>query len=77
MAEIGQALKQTEESKELRNMSNALINYYKDYQNTSIKHDDVNVNEIEYMIELTSLLMKFSNKVLYTNRPRIRKKLRQ
>lgn len=45
-------------------MSNALINYYKDYQNTYLKHDDnVNVNEIEYMIELTSLIMKFSNKV--------------
>jgi len=60
IAEIGQALKQTDVSKELRNMFNALINYYKDYQNTYIKHDDnVNVNEIEYMIELTSLLMKF------------------
>ena len=41
----------------------ALINYYKDYQNTYIKHDDVNVNEIEYMINLTSLLMELSNKV--------------
>ena len=60
IVEIGQALKQTDVSKELRNMFNALINYYMDYQNTYIKHDDnVNVNEIEYMIELTSLLMKF------------------
>ena len=64
IGKIGQALKQMEGSKELRNMLYALINYYKDYQNTYIKHDDVNVNEIEYMIELTSLLRKFSNKVL-------------
>lgn len=60
IAEIGQLLKGSNVSKELRNMFNSLINYYKDYQNTYIKHDDnVNVNEIEYMIELTSLMMKF------------------
>lgn len=60
ISEVGQVLKQTNVSKELRNMFNALIKYYKDYQNTYIKHDDnVNINEIEYMIELTSLMMKF------------------
>ena len=65
VAEIGLVLKQKNVSKELRNMLIALINYYKDYQNTYIKHDDnVNVNEIEYMIELTSLLMKFLIKTI-------------
>ncbi|MEC1742262.1 hypothetical protein [Schinkia azotoformans] len=63
--EIGSRLKEKDVSAELRNMYVKLVDYYTKYQNTYVKHDDrVNKNEIEYIIELTSLMMKFLIKTL-------------
>lgn len=65
ISEIGRSLKDGETSAELRNMTTTLITYYTHYQNSYVKHDDkVNKNEIEYIIELTSLMMKFLIKEL-------------
>lgn len=58
--ELGQVLKGKGASKELRNMITTVISYYTDYQNNHIKHDDqVNRNELEFIIELTSVIMKY------------------
>lgn len=47
-------------SVELKNMVQKIIDYYTKFQNNHVKHDDaVNGNEIEYVIELTSVIMKF------------------
>ena len=47
-------------SKELTNMIQPIIKYYTDFQNHHVKHNDsVNKNEMEYVIELTSVIMKF------------------
>ena len=47
-------------SSELKNMVPKIIDYYTKFQNSHVKHNDaVNSNEIEYMIELTSVIMKF------------------
>lgn len=47
-------------SVELKNMVHKIIDYYTKFQNNHVKHDDaVNGNEIEYVIELTSVVMKF------------------
>lgn len=65
LAEIGSRLKEKDVSPELRNMYVKLMDYYTKYQNTYVKHDDrINKNEIEYIIELTSLMMKFLIKTL-------------
>ncbi len=60
IAEIGTKLKSTGASVELRNMVQQVIKYYTDFQNNHVKHNDaVNDKEIEYIIELTSVVMKF------------------
>ena len=47
-------------SSELRNMVQPVIKYYTDFQNHHVKHNDkINDNELEYVIELTSVIMKF------------------
>lgn len=47
-------------SVELRNMVRPVIKYYAAFQNHHVKHDDkINDNELEYVIELTSVIMKF------------------
>lgn len=47
-------------SVELKNMVQKIVDYYTKFQNNHVKHDDaVNENEIEYVIELTSVIMKF------------------
>lgn len=47
-------------SVELRNMVQPVIKYYTDFQNHHVKHNDkINGNELEYVIELTSVIMKF------------------
>lgn len=49
----------------LSNMITVLIRYYTDFQNNHVKHNDaVNDSEIEYVIELTSVIMKFLIKVV-------------
>ena len=57
-------LKNSDVSVELRNMITQVIKYYTDFQNNHVKHNDkVNSNEIEYVIELTSVVMKFLIKI--------------
>lgn len=47
-------------STELKNMVPKIVDYYTKFQNHHVKHNDkVNGNEIEYVIELTSVVMKF------------------
>lgn len=61
---IGEMLKRSGASVELRNMVQQVIKYYTDFQNNHVKHNDaVNGNEIEYVIELTSVVMKFLIKI--------------
>lgn len=65
IGEIGEKLKIAKASSELRNMVTTVITYYTKYQNNYVKHDDnVNESEIEYIIELTSIIMKFLIKML-------------
>lgn len=65
ITEIGAKLKSTGASVELRNMVQQVIKYYTDFQNNHVKHNDaVNDKEIEYIIELTSVVMKFLIKIL-------------
>lgn len=53
-------LKNIGTSCELQNMVHTIIDYYTKFQNNHVKHNDaVNSNEIEYVIELTSVIMKF------------------
>lgn len=60
IAELGQMLKEHGASVELRNMITQIIRYYTDFQNNHVKHNDkVNEDEIEYIIELTSVIMKY------------------
>lgn len=62
---LGEQLKYHNASEELRNMVIKIIDYYMKFQNNHIKHNDsVNVDEIEYVIELTSVMMKYLIKVL-------------
>lgn len=60
IAGLGQMLKEHSASVELRNMVIQIIKYYTDFQNNHVKHNDkVNEDEIEYVIELTSVVMKY------------------
>jgi len=69
IAELGSKLKDANTSIELRNMCTQIIKYYTDFQNNHVKHNDrVNENEIEYIIELTSVVMKFLIKIIGGNR---------
>jgi hypothetical protein len=57
---IGEFLKEKDASTELRNMYTKIIDYYCNYHNNYVKHDDaVKEHEIELIIELTSTIMKF------------------
>lgn len=61
---LGSFLKTHGVSTELRSMVTEIINYYSRFQNNHVKHNDkVNETEIEYVIELTSVLMKLLIKV--------------
>lgn len=57
---LGGYVKQRGGSPELRNMFVKLVNYYTDYQNTYVKHDDAVIEEeVEFVFELTSSFMKY------------------
>jgi hypothetical protein len=57
---VGQLLKLKGGSPELSNMFVKLIDYYTKYHNSYVKHDDaVNEQEIEFILEITSSLMKY------------------
>lgn len=65
ISDIGTKLKDSGASTELRNMVQQVIKYYTDFQNNHVKHNDaVNDKEIEYIIELTSVVMKFLIKII-------------
>ena len=58
-AEIGKWLKTKEATEHFRKMFYNLTVYFTDYQNSNIKHNDkVNIEEVEFIIELTSLFMR-------------------
>ena len=60
LAKICSMLERAGASVELRNMVQPVIKYYTDFQNHHVKHGDkINHNELEYVIELTSVIMKF------------------
>lgn len=60
ISNIGGFIKERGGSPELRNMLVQLINYYTDYQNTYIKHDDAVIDEeVEFVVEITSSFMKY------------------
>lgn len=57
---IGDALSEKQVNPHFRNMITTIITYYKNYQNDYVKHDDhVNEDELLFVVELTSILMKF------------------
>lgn len=56
---IGGFIKKNGGSKYFMNMFRTLLNYYTDYQNNLIKHEDDAVEvEIEFIVELTATFMK-------------------
>ncbi len=58
--DLGGMLKAQGASEELRNMVIKIIDYYSKFQNNHVKHNDaVNEKEIEFVIELTSVVMKY------------------
>ena len=58
--ELGAFLKDNNVSSEVRNMFTKLLDYFSKYQNEHIKHDDfVEEKEVQYIIELSSVMMKF------------------
>lgn len=64
ITDLGNLLKSKNTSVELRNMVTQIIKYYTDFQNHHVKHNDaINAEEIEYVIELTSVVMKFLIKI--------------
>lgn len=57
---IGDALSEKQVNSHFRNMITTIITYYTKYQNDFIKHNDrVNEDELLFVVELTSILMKF------------------
>lgn len=57
--DLGNYVKLKGGSPEFTNMFQKLIDYYSKYQNTYIKHNDrVNEEEVEFVIELTSIFIK-------------------
>lgn len=61
---LGEYVNQKNGSKELVNMFLKLIDYFLKYQNSYVKHNDnVNKDEIEFIIELASTFMKYLIKI--------------
>lgn len=58
--ELGQFLKRNGISKEIRNLFSKVLDYYIDYQNTHVKHNNtVNKFEIEYLLYQTAIMISF------------------
>ena len=67
IAELGTKMKEVDISVEIRNMCTQIIRHYTVFQNNHVKHNDkVNEKEIEYVIEITSVVMKFLIKAIKT-----------
>lgn len=61
---LGSFLSQNGGSKQFTNMFKKLVDYYANYQNTFIKHDDAVIEEeIEFIFEMTSSFMKHIVKI--------------
>jgi hypothetical protein len=59
-SDLGKFLKSEGISKEIRNLFMGVMSDYEKFQNQHVKHDDrVNSKEIEFIIELTSIIMNF------------------
>ncbi len=59
-SELGKYLKQQNVSAECRNMFQTLNNYFQNYQNTYVKHNDkVLTKEVDLIVNLTSSLINF------------------
>lgn len=59
IGDLGTFIQNKGGSKELGNMFQKLVDYYSQYQNTYVKHnDDIIEEEIEFILELTSSFMK-------------------
>lgn len=57
---LGKLFKTKGTSHEITNMFHKILDYYTDYQNSYVKHNDkVNSDEIEFMINLTTTFMLF------------------
>lgn len=66
MANLGAFIKARAGSAELANMYMKLIDYYAKYQNIYVKHDDAVIEEeVEFIFELTSSLMKHLVRLSY------------
>jgi hypothetical protein len=60
ISELGTSLKNSAVSEEVRNMYVKLLDYFSKYQNEHVKHNDaVPEHEVQYIIELVSVMMKF------------------
>lgn len=60
-AELGKFLKEQDVSTECRNMFQTLNNYFRNYNNTYIKHSDkVQSKEVDLIVNLTSSLINFA-----------------
>jgi hypothetical protein len=59
-SELGKHLKGIDISSECRNMFQTLNNYYRNYQNTYVKHNDkVKSKEVDLILNLTSSMISF------------------
>lgn len=57
--ELGKYLKAQEISSEISNLYWQVLDYYSKYQNNKVKHsDNVNPNEVEFMLYLTGTMMR-------------------
>lgn len=65
-SELGKYLKEKDISTECRNMFITLNNYFQNYQNTFVKHNDkVRIKEVDLIVNLTSSLINFVIKTVY------------
>lgn len=64
---LGEYIKKYNISKEISNMLFKLINYYSKFQNNYVKHansaDDINIEEAEFIIDLTIVIIGFLIKI--------------
>lgn len=64
VSSLGTFIKGKGGSKELGNMFQKLVEYYSNYQNTHVKHNDLIIEEeIEFLLEITSSFMKHIIKI--------------
>lgn len=70
--ELLKQLKEHNISQYIRNMFKSIIDMYCKYNNENIKHDDnVNIKEMDYMIDQTSIMMKFIIDILGTTQNKV------